>query len=475
MIFTPYKHQAEEFDRHRADEARALLWQQRTGKTKAIIDVACHLYLSMEIGGVVIVAPNGVHRQWIEKEVPKHQWKGVKSNRFAWRFSDPKNARNFELWRLFWHTGAMQWLAVNMESVARDDIKKVIMSFKKTVGRCMIVFDESHHFARPGSKRTGAARGLARHFEYRRILSGTESENSPLQSFSQFELLEREALGCRTYGEFKQRHAVYEIARTKGGQRYPKLIKYTNLEILKEHKAKYASVVLRSDCEDLPPVQQDVRYAEMTTKQASMWREVKANEIERLESLGQTRALDGGAALIKLQQIEGGFWLEKDGNAKSVCESNPKMLILFDEIQQYDDRVVVWFQFVHELEAAAAALMENFKIVGAKFHGRYRYKEEELAAFQSGKFRILLAQPMAGGEGRQMPAGKIIWYSATPDAIVRSQAMERATIMGGESVQMVDIVVPNGVCDHFLKLTAKKSAIAEDTSRSGLILKQLNA
>ena len=41
----------------------ALFMEQGTGKTKTTIDVLENLYLAHQISQVVIIAPNGVHRQ----------------------------------------------------------------------------------------------------------------------------------------------------------------------------------------------------------------------------------------------------------------------------------------------------------------------------------------------------------------------------------------------------------------------------
>ena len=58
----PFNHQREEWLRSREEEARAIFWEQGTGKSKLTIDTACWLWLRGLIDGVLVVAPNGVHR-----------------------------------------------------------------------------------------------------------------------------------------------------------------------------------------------------------------------------------------------------------------------------------------------------------------------------------------------------------------------------------------------------------------------------
>ncbi len=481
---TRFKHQNEEYRLHRFARARALLWQQRTGKTRAVVESARALFDAFEIYGVVVIAPNGVHRQWADEQIKR--WGGPDNNTFAWRFINKNNRRDFDLFMCF--TGVrkrLHWLCVNMDVVIRDDVQKAIGMFKKAVGPAMLVIDEAHHFAKPGSKRTGVARGLGRKFEYRRILTGTTADNSPLHTFSQFEILERAALGHSTFGGsakasrivcptcgprcrgFKHEFADYVEQQTASGQRFPVLDGYKNMDVLKERMARYASVVLRSDCDDLPALMFDHRIVEMTASQENWWNTVKEKELLEAERLGQEKIFVGGAAMVKLQQIEGGFWRHPDGRVEDVCKGeNPKMLILLDEIEQYDGQVIVWSEFIHEIDAQARFL-GALGIDAGVFHGRAKNRDRDLASFRSGGKRVLLAQPRAGGEGRDMSvARKIVWYSHTFDAIVRNQANERATKMGSGSVQIVDMIAPIG--RYCLGITVGKTKMADDISRHGL-------
>src|SRR4051812_29733363 len=56
----------------RKHEAFAVLMEQRTGKTKTVIDDASDRFLNEEIENLLVIAPNVVHIKWIEEEIPKH-------------------------------------------------------------------------------------------------------------------------------------------------------------------------------------------------------------------------------------------------------------------------------------------------------------------------------------------------------------------------------------------------------------------
>ena len=76
-----FKHQQTEWDRHRDDDARALLWQMRTGKTKATLDLACYRWAKGDIQAVLVIAPNGVHCNWVRRQLPQHMWETVQIGR----------------------------------------------------------------------------------------------------------------------------------------------------------------------------------------------------------------------------------------------------------------------------------------------------------------------------------------------------------------------------------------------------------
>ncbi len=68
----PFDHQRELFEATRDLEHYAIWWEQGTGKSKPAIDTACWLYQQGKIDGVLVVAPTGVHRNWMTDEIPRH-------------------------------------------------------------------------------------------------------------------------------------------------------------------------------------------------------------------------------------------------------------------------------------------------------------------------------------------------------------------------------------------------------------------
>ena len=73
-------------------KAFAYFMEMGTGKSKVLIDNLAILHEKRKINGVLIVAPKGVYRNWMNQEFPKHLPERIKSNIICWTPS-PKNKK----------------------------------------------------------------------------------------------------------------------------------------------------------------------------------------------------------------------------------------------------------------------------------------------------------------------------------------------------------------------------------------------
>lgn len=484
----PYYHQLKEFEQHGLDESRALLWQMRCGKSKLIIDTACSLYKAHKIDAVIVLAPNGVHENWMRRELPIHHWDTVPRDTLTWRTSLAgvlgvksvlaHERRGWQEQHEAWWARSkrllagdrLAWFAFNSESMTRDDVRKLLARVAKR-RRCLIVFDESHDFRTPGSKRTKMARALTKRCPFRRILTGTVVTNSPLHAYSQFELLEPEALGFRKYTDFKDRYAEYKIKKNRKGKSYPVLDGYRNLDELRDSMAPWSSVVLRDDCIDLPDVVRSTRSIALTDEQLRVYREL--HKQFTLELNGQEVSVgENTSRLIKLQQVVNGFLIDEFGDVYDIPGPNPRLEALSDEVYLSPGKVIIWCQFREDMDRVAHRLMaDGHKIV--QYHGRVSDDEkarvrEIFAPGAENDVKALVGHPKSGGLGLDLSAAaEIIWYSHTFDAIVREQADERATAIGGQNVSLLDLVAP-GVDEYILANVMGKVSVADALAGQGM-------
>lgn len=472
----PWKHQEQEWDLHRDADARALLWQMRTGKTRSTVDVAFHRHFDRgDVDGLLVLAPNGVHVNWVRRQLPQHAWRGHDWVGHAWQASErhrPEQRAQLEKVLSLPRGHGLPVLAVNAESLVHDEAAKVIARFLKN-RRVMMVGDESHVFRTPGSRRTKRVRALANYCPVKRILTGTSVDNSPLAAFSQFEILRKGALGYNRFDEFEGRYARYEQLTTRGGRRYEKLEAYQNLEELRARIGAWASVVLREDCEDMSGIIADERTVLLSQAQQEAYDMLLREFVLELET-GDVEALEPAARIIKLQQVLSGFIIDHTGQVRDLVpdEENPRLQAMVEEVTSATRKTIVWCKFHEDIKKVTRALRDAGRRP-VEYHGRIssqRARQEAIDAFQEDPHTTdFVGQPAAGGSGLDLSAAELVlWYSHTFDLIERSQADERASAIGGKAIFLRDLVVPNTVDTYILSNQAAKRDVREMLAGRGL-------
>lgn len=469
----PYNHQMRDFELYAEAPARAYAWHMRTGKTKAIIDRACHLYRAGLIDAVLVFAPKGVHANWIERELPIHAWESVPVAGLIWQTSiagdkavDPKERA--EWWRrLHADAAVLFWLAMNSESMTRPDSRKAI-AYLLRKRRVFVVFDESDDFGIPGSKRTKMARALARKCPYRAILSGTMLTASPLAAFSQFELLEPGALGFKRFSDFKARYAIQEQRRV-GSRTFSKIVGYQNEDDLRDRMARFTSVVMRSDCSDMPALVFEVRNIEPSKEQMEAYRALRKSFLVEIE--GELISVGEFAQRLgKMQQVFSGFIIDEHGTRRTIPGPNPRLDAVAEEVSRAPGKVIIWCNYQADIDLVKQRLLaDGFKIV--EYHGRVsdKAKSQALASFKADRdVKALVGHAQSGGRGIDMSvASTIIWYSHTFKARLRQQALERATKIGGGNIRVIDFKSP-GPDAYILETVSNRIDVADAIAGIGM-------
>ncbi len=480
---TPFDHQLCEFEQSCGLKARALLWSMRSGKSKLLIDTACHLASVDEIDAVLLFAPNGIHDNWIRRELPVHHWDSVERDTLVWKTAIAgKGAKHRpkgwdEQHKAWWSRAKrlikgdkLAWFAFNSETMTRKEVRQIIARIMRH-RRCLVIFDESDDFRTPGSTRTKMARALKRRCPYRRIATASVVTNSPLAAYSQFELLEDNALGFQNYGEFKERYAVYKREKNRKGQTYDKLDRYINIEELRDKMAPWSSVIRREDIKDMPDLVKRVVPIELTDEQVRIYRDLHSKlriQVGNDEvSIGEM-----SSRIAKLQQVVSGFLIDEYGDLFRIPGENPRLEALADEVYLASGKVLVWCRFRHDIDLVSERLRaDGHKIV--EYHGRIG-DEERVQALDllrnDPDTKALVGQPQAGGRGLNMATADHVFHYThlLGHAIVREQSDERATEIGGLNVDLADFVA-RGVDEYAMELFADKFNMADDLARTGML------
>jgi len=480
----PYKHQAREFELHRDDPARALIWQMRTGKTKAMVDLACYLWKACEIDAVVVVAPNNVHLNWQRRELPKHMWASVAHRSFVWDAVKSTNINyDLEFEAHCAETRKLKWYMANAEALGNEKGRKYLSKFIRSAWRVLLIVDEVHEFRWATSKRSQALRGLANRVAYKRILSANPTDNSPLHSFAEFEVLQPGALGFEKYRDFEERYAIKEEIYVPGGhkkdgtKRQPRkrlaVTGYQNQEELRAQIAKWSSLVLRDEVDELPQLIRGQVDFELAPIQKRLHNELVRGALARLDGGEIIKPEEGGVLVIRLQQIASGYVVDDEGRVVDLMEDkdNPRLQALLGAARECPGKFIVWCRFREDVVRVTRFL--NTQAYGAvDYYGgttkRNRVYHEE--AFRNSRHcKALVGQYQAGGQGLDFSAaGDIFWYSHTSDLLRRRQADERATQMGGRKIGVTDIVAAGSNDEKMLADLESREVAADFLTGNGL-------
>jgi SNF2 family DNA or RNA helicase len=484
FVFPNYKHQENEFERHRDDAARALIWQMRTGKTKAMIDLACYLWKACEIDAVVVVAPNNVHLNWQRRELPKHHWPTVAHRSFVWDAVKSANINyDLEFQDVCAEQRKLKWYMVNAEALGNEKGRKYLSKFVRSCWRILLIVDEVHEFRWATSKRSQALRGLANRLAYKRILSANPTDNSPLHSFAEYEILQPGALGFENFTDFEARYAIKEEIYVPGGykkdgtKRQPRkrlaVTGYQNQEELRAQIAKWSSLVLRDEVDELPELIPGRVEFELLPIQKRLHNDLVRGALARLDGGELIPPAEGGVLVIRLQQIASGFVVNDEGQVIDLMpdKDNPRLIALLDAAREVPGKFIVWCRFREDVVRVTRFL--NTQAFGAvDYYGattkRNRVIHEE--RFRNNPHcKALVGQFQAGGQGLDFSsAGDIFWYSHTSDLLRRRQADERATQMGGRKIGVTDIVAAGSNDDKMLADLESRGVTADFLTGNGL-------
>src|SRR5579859_1232168 len=147
----PFEHQRKAYELSKDARAYALFMEQRTGKSKVILDTAAYLFERNEINTLLVVAyPNGLHRNWVTDEAPTHL--SVPYDTVLW-----SSAQSTKRWKKQAEEGLassnLLLVSVNVEALTTEACRAFLRRVIKR-GPVLTVIDESTCIATPGAQRT---------------------------------------------------------------------------------------------------------------------------------------------------------------------------------------------------------------------------------------------------------------------------------------------------------------------------------
>lgn len=486
----PYAHQGVGLLMSAASEYFALFMDMGTGKTKVIIDTAAYLYAHDKIDAVVVVAPNGVHRNWVLNEIPVHMPDFV--NCKAHYYMAGAGVAQKKQWAAVFKHPGLKVFCFNVESASHKKGQDEIRLCVRT-GRTLFVIDESQRIKTPGAKRTQFLVNLAAHAAYRRILSGSPITQSPLDLYAQCKFLEPGLTGCSTNTAFRAHYAIIEQRKskhkTKRGKEihYDHIVKYKNIDELERRIAPHCYRVLKQDCLDLPDKVYERVYVELTPQQKTVYKDLLAKSVAALSdeycidipaelrgapkeqlllfyAANKVTASNAMVKLLRLQQVICGSVPDDDGNVTPV--NSNRITVLQDLVDGMQGKVIIWARFRNDI-----ALIKDFLLAQygdgclAEFHGAVSTADrmDGVGRFQNdAACRFFLANQHSGGTGLTLTAAtNVVYYSNDFSAEARWQSEDRAHRIGQKNnVTYYDLLAVDTVDEKILEALDEKKAVA---------------
>lgn len=473
----PFAHQKTCFDVSKDAEIFAILFEMGAGKSKVIVDNAAYLYSLGRINCLVVLAPNGVHKKWVNEDIPLSMPDHIEYKAAIWEAGNKKALQDCE--DLFKTGDHLRILCANIEGMSYDALPKYLGRLLNAT-EAMVAVDESTRIKNPKSIRVKKLDKLKRMMKYRRILAGDAVVNEPFDLFSQFGFLSEDILG-HSFPAFKNQYAdilppndpkVIGIMRKTKARFAPQIIaenpdgtpRYKNLDKLKALIAPYSMRVKKEDCLDLPPKIYEKRYFKLEPKQRRMYDQLE-KEFKFQMGDETVSVMHKLTLALRLQQLANGFYVDNDGTTRPLFddyEENPRIQALRDALEDITGPVIIWCRFRAEIEMISKMLGDEAVMYYGDVDTETRQKNMTL--FREGKKRFFVGTAQAGGIGLNLTiSSTAIYYSNTFNAGDRFQSEDRCHRIGqdADKVLYIDLEAEDTIDSKIIAALRYKKDLAD--------------
>lgn len=356
-----YKHQKESVNKALNENGYGLFLDTGCGKTLCGIEIAKHL------GKTLVLCPLSIiETAWIDdchKFYPELKIVNCWSNSKQKRLEALKS--NADIY------------VMNYESfkILKNEIYK--KDFK-----CMIV-DESSVMKNMKSQITTDILSCVEFIPRRYVLSGCPTPNHNLEIFPQMKFCNSDMFGNNYLGfqasyfhqDLENPHVWYQTQDDK--DRFFRKLSEGSVFVNKE------------DCVELPDKIFSIKEFNLDKEQRKYYNDI-LNDIK--EHINEWSKFEFTAKLMKLREVVSGFVIQKDGSVSNFKTN--KNSVLEDTLCEIGDKqVIVWCQFIHEIEKLAE------KFGGVALTSKTKNHDDIIRKFKNGDIKLLFAHPKLLGKG----------------------------------------------------------------------------
>ena len=415
-----------------------------TGKSKVLIDNMGMLFLAGKLNFALVIAPKGVYRNWVAKEIPEHMSDDVPHRVIRW-VSGPNKKQKEEMRSVQDNFDGLTIFVMNVEAFSSLKGQKAGEWMARALGtRGMIAIDESTTIKNHKAKRTKSLMKIAAQFKYRRLLTGSPVTKSPMDIFAQTEFLRPGLLGYESYYAFQGRYAVTQ-RRSMGQAAFQQIVGYKNLDELTANIDRFSFRVLKKDCLDLPEKIYTVRYVTLTDEQAKMYSLLQQQAMLMFDDGEMVSAPAVITQMLRIQQVMSGHLKTDDGEMKYF--PSRRMDALEEITEEHQGKAIIWSRFRYDIIQITEMLNKKYgKGSAAAYFGDTSDDDRATAVlnFQNPDhpLRFFVGNPATAGYGLTLTeANLVVYYANDFNLETRIQSEDRAHRIGQKNnVTYVDLI-----------------------------------
>ena len=456
----PFDHQIDALEYGWNKAEFGLFMEMGTGKSKVLIDNMAMLYLDGQINFALVIAPKGVYRNWVAKEIPEHMSDDIRHRVIRW-VSGPNKKQKEEMRSVQDTFDGLTIFVMNVEAYSSLKGQKAGQWMSRMLGsRGMIAIDESTTIKNHKAKRTKSLMKIAVGFKYRRLLTGSPVTKSPMDIYSQCEFLRPGLLGFESFYAFQGRYAIVQ-RRTMGAAAFQQIVGFRNLDELTQRIDMFSFRVLKKDCLDLPDKIYTARYVGMSTEQFKMYDQIRRHAMVLFDNGEMSTAPAVITQMLRLQQIMSGHLKTDDGDM--LYFPSKRMDALEEIVNEHDGKAIIWSRFRYDIIQITEMLNKKFgEGCAASYFGDTSDDDRAAAVlnFQNPNhpLRFFVGNPATAGYGLTLTeANLVVYYANDFNLETRIQSEDRAHRIGQKNnVTYIDLVCEGSIDERIVKALRAK-------------------
>jgi SNF2 family DNA or RNA helicase len=435
MKFKPYPYQDHTINKILELPKVGLFLDMGLGKTVCTLTAIDELMFdSFEVSKVLVIAPKRVAEDTWLREIEK--WDHLKHLKISKVLGTQKQ-----------RIDALKAVA-DIYVINRENVVWLVDLYKNSWPYDTVVIDELSSFKSNKSQRFKELKKVTPLINRMVGLTGTPTPNGYLDLWPQMYLLDRgERLG-KTIGGYRDRY--FAPGRRNGYTVFDWDLK-EGAEKAIQNKIKDICISMDAkDYLDLPERINNNVYVTMEPKAKMLYEELEKELILQVDG-EEVTALTAATLTNKLLQMANGSVYNSERDVIHIHDG--KLEALEDILEFNQEPVLVFYNFKHDYNR----MMKYFK----GLNPRTLEASKDIADWNDGKIRLLLAHPASVGHGLNIQAGGhiIVWFGLTWSLELYQQANARLDRQGQTMNVIVHHLITEGTVDEdVMKALDRKEA-----------------